>query len=173
MKLISEITDKDIGTDVESGYFGNQYTIRKASRIIILNDENKIAILNVAKKQFHKLPGGGIEEGEDIVEALKREVLEEVGANIDIKDEVGMVIEYKNDYLQIEFSYCYFGKVIGEIGEPDMEDYEKERGMYVEWLDLDEAINIMKNDAPEDYTSKFILKRDLSLLEEFKRKNMF
>jgi len=173
MKLVAEITDKDIGTNVEGGYFGNQYKVRKASRIIVLNDEKKIAILNVAKRQFHKLPGGGIEEGEDIIGALKREVLEEVGANIDVKDEVGMVIEYKNDYFQIQFSYCYFGKVVGEIGKPNMEDYEIERGMYVEWLDLDEAINIMKNDSPEDYTSKFILRRDLSLLEEFNNNNDF
>ncbi len=47
---------------------------------VILNDEKRILVLNVRGK-YH-LPGGGIDEGEDEGQALRREVLEETGFEI-------------------------------------------------------------------------------------------
>lgn len=166
MELIKEITDKDFELE-NSGYIGNEYKIRKASRIIILNDKNEIATINVSKRGYHKLPGGGIKEGEDIFKALKREVLEEIGADVKIEGEVGMIIEFKNDYYQIQFSYCYFGKIIEEIGETNFEDDENEKGIFSEWINIDKAIKIMEKETPQNYTDKFILKRDLELLKKF------
>lgn len=164
MDLIREITDKDLKLG-EGSYFGNQYKVRKASRIIIFNEKNEIALINVSKRGYHKLPGGGQKEGEDVFEALKREVLEEVGCDIEIGGELGMIIEYKNDYFQIQFSYCYLGKVIGKIGNTNYEKDEIEKGMELMWVSVSDAISLMSLDKPQDYTDKFILERDLTFLK--------
>lgn len=95
MNLIKEIyLDNDVDCE--------KYRIRKASRSIAFNDKNEIALLYVSKKGYHKLPGGGIEKGEDIIKALKREMLEEVGANIEVIDEIGTIIEYRNEFELLE-----------------------------------------------------------------------
>lgn len=47
---------------------------------VIINDEKQILVLNVRGK-YH-LPGGGIDEGENEQQALRREVLEETGYEI-------------------------------------------------------------------------------------------
>lgn len=167
MELIREITDKDLKLGNDS-YFGNKYKIRKASRIVIFNEDKNIALIDVSKRGYHKLPGGGQEEGEDVFEALKREVLEEVGCHIEIGGEIGMIIEHKNDYFQIQFSYCYLGKVVGDIGEPNYTDSEIEKGMKIMWVSVEKAISLMVEDMPKDYTDKFILERDLSFLRYLK-----
>jgi 8-oxo-dGTP diphosphatase len=51
---------------------------------VILNESKQILVANVNGK-YH-LPGGGIDAGEDDIQALKREILEETGYEItDIK----------------------------------------------------------------------------------------
>ena len=91
MELIKEIPENIEKNDIT-------YEVRKATRTVLLNDSNEIALLYVAKDNYHKLPGGGIEEGESIFTALKREVKEEVGANIDILDDIGVIIEYRDGF---------------------------------------------------------------------------
>jgi 8-oxo-dGTP diphosphatase len=51
-----------------------KFKVREAARAIVYDKDGNIAILNVSKQKYHKLPGGGIEEGEDIQSALKRNV---------------------------------------------------------------------------------------------------
>ena len=53
---------------------------RKAVRAIILDNQNKIPLIWSNKHQFHKIPGGGVEEKEKIKTALRREIMEEKGA---------------------------------------------------------------------------------------------
>lgn len=163
MKLIREITEKDI-TNKET-YEEISYKIRKASRAVVFNEENKIAILNVSNDNYHKLPGGGIERDEDIITALRRELIEEVGVEVDVLDELGMIIEYRNNFKQLQISYCYLCKVVGEYQETSFTEEEKNNGFILEWVSLNEAISILENDNPEKYMGKFIRERDLEFLK--------
>lgn len=54
---------------------------RKGVTALILNQENKILLINLMsfKNHFFALPGGGIESGEKVEEALLREIQEELG----------------------------------------------------------------------------------------------
>jgi len=54
--------------------------------------------LFVGKLNYYKLPGGGIDPGENREQALIREVLEEVGATISVDGEVGETLEYRSKY---------------------------------------------------------------------------
>lgn len=163
MKLLREITEKDI-TNKET-YEEISYKIRKASRAVVFNEENKIAILNVSNDNYHKLPGGGIERDEDIITALRRELIEEVGVEVDVLDELGMIIEYRDNFKQLQISYCYLCKVVGEYQETSFTEEEKNNGFILEWVSLNEAISILENDNPEKYMGKFIRERDLEFLK--------
>ena len=103
MKILAEITERSLGIGANNEVIGGQYTFRKSARGIILNDRGEMAVQHLRKYDFYKLPGGGVEKGESIEEALKREILEEVGCAIDIVREIGVVIEYRDDLLQILF----------------------------------------------------------------------
>ncbi|MBM7869531.1 ADP-ribose pyrophosphatase YjhB (NUDIX family) [Clostridium pascui] len=163
MKLIREITEKDI-TNKET-YEEISYKIRKASRAVVFNKQNKIAILNVSNDNYHKLPGGGIERDEDIITALRRELIEEVGVEVDVLNELGMIIEYRDNFKQLQISYCYLCKVVGEYQETSFTEEEKDNGFILEWVSLNEAISILEKDNPEKYMGKFIRKRDLEFLK--------
>ncbi|HIP33973.1 MAG TPA: NUDIX domain-containing protein [Bacteroidia bacterium] len=109
----------------------NNYKVRNTVRAVIFDNENNIALMNVSKDNFHKLPGGGIDEGETKIEALKRECLEEAGVDIEIISELGLISEIKKTSKTIQNSYCYTAKVIGEKGEPDFTEKEKAKGFEI------------------------------------------
>ena len=54
---------------------------RKGVAAIILNLDNEILLVNLTsfEKHFFAIPGGGIDKGETKVEAIKRELFEELG----------------------------------------------------------------------------------------------
>lgn len=166
MELIKEITEKDIGYNYEDTDIS--YRLRKASRAIVLNDSGKIALLYVSKNNYHKLPGGGIEAGEDIKIALNREVMEEVGVYVDVLGEIGTIIEYRNKHELLQISYCYYSRVKGESKETSFTDEEINDGFQLKWVTLDEATSIIENDIPDNYVGKFIQSRDLLFLKRAK-----
>ena len=56
--------------------------------------------------------------------------------------------------------------VKGNIHEPSFTNKELEQGFELVWVDLNEAIFIMKADKPSDYEGEFIQIRDLELLNK-------
>ena len=68
MKCFKTITDEDL---VLNSITFNNPRHRLGAREIILNDDEKIAILYKEAKREYKLIGGGIEEDEDPVKEFK------------------------------------------------------------------------------------------------------
>jgi 8-oxo-dGTP diphosphatase len=169
MELINEIYNKDVTG--EQTVTPIAYNLRKASRSIVSNKNHQIALLYVSKHKYHKLPGGGVENAENIKETLKREVIEEVGVHVVIGDEIGAIIEYRDEFNLLQISYCFFSKVIGEITTPTFTESELINGFQLKWVTLDEAITLLSNDSPDDYMGKFIKKRDLGFLNRAKEMN--
>lgn len=166
MKLLKTIKNQDIFP--ESSFDSKiEYRIRKAARAIVFDRDNNIAILNATKLHYHKLPGGGIEQGEDILEALNREMIEEIGCQIEVTGELGRIDEYRDESKLMQKSYCYIANVVGEKNEPQFVENEVEDGFEIMWVSLDEAINILSSDVAEDYHGKFKLMRDNIFLNSY------
>ena len=166
MRLLKTIKNQDIfpESNIDSQI---EYRNREAARAIVFDRDNNIAILNVTKLHYHKLPGGGIEEGEDIFEALNREMIEEIGCQIEVTGELGQINEFRDEFKLLQKSYCYVAKVIGEKNDPQFVDDEIENGFEIIWVKLDEAIKILSDDITEDYAGKFILIRDLIFINTY------
>lgn len=118
---------------------------RRAARGIILRGE-EILLLYTRRYNDYSLPGGGIDEGEDLLCGLRRELAEETGArDIQVLHPFGVLEEYRPWYkpehdLMFMRSYLYECSVAGELGKVKMEDYEIANGMEVVWMDIHEAI---------------------------------
>ena len=163
-KLLIEITHKDLGLEYSEDEV--KYAIRKASRAVLVNDKKEVAILYVSKGNYYKLPGGGLESRENLHEALKREIQEEVGANIEVLGGIGITLEYREDFEQLQISYGYLCKVIGEVHLPSFTYDEIENGFDLQWMPIEEARYKVAGYEGNKYMAKFVSKRDSEILKE-------
>ena len=136
---------------------------RQSARAVAYGPDGKVAILHVKDRNYHKLPGGGIEEGEDEMKGLKRELTEEVG-EVEILEskylgKLKIVVEKWGINL---FSDCYKVKISKPISGPTFT--KDEYDFYLEWYPLEEAIEKVKNDKTDDYGGKIFQVRDLFIL---------
>ena len=166
MKLLKTISNNDLNLPVEVEK-DSKVHLREAARAVVLDDKYNIAILFVSKQDYHKLPGGGLEEDESISQALDREILEETGCHIKVMSEIGEIEEHRENYLLTQKSYCFSAKLMGEKGKPGFMDDEIEDGFVLKWVELKTAIELLKQDKPKDYQGHFIQVRDLKFLQEF------
>jgi 8-oxo-dGTP diphosphatase len=164
MKLIAEIQEQNINPKAPI-LDESEFRIREAARAIVLDNEGRVALLHVGRHNFHKLPGGGIDEGENIEQALERELMEEIGCKAKVTAEIGAVTEHRNQFKMIQTSYCFLAQLSGEKGDPDFTEEEIADEFSIVWADnIQAAIELLEADQPDDYEGKFIKVRDLALL---------
>lgn len=166
MELLMELQNKDVGEKDEP--LKPSYKLRRAARAVVFNDRGEVSLEHATKHNYYKLPGGGIEEGETIEEALRREIREESGVEIKIGAEIGMVIEYRNDFDALQISYAYLADVSGGDGVPRYEPEEIAEGFEPVWVPLDEALRLVGTGHTEKYGGRFAIARDAAILKKAK-----
>lgn len=106
-----------------------------------------------ATKKFlpgvYELPGGHIEFGEDMVEGLKREILEEFGMHIEVGDPF-FVFTYENKTKQSHsIEVIYFATFTEPIENVQLDPIDhSEYGWFAE-DDLDKIMAVNRRDDPE------------------------
>ena len=161
------ITDEDLGISSEDNGI---LETRNAVRLILENSEKKIALVYSDKHGHHKLPGGGVEEGEENETAAIREAKEEAGCEATLKQKFEFsIIELRKQFKQKQISTLFLATVKGEMGNQELTESEITDGFSKPiWVSLDEAIELFEQDKPKTYVGKFMHARDLSFLKAIK-----
>lgn len=124
--------------------------IRVAARAVLLNDKNQIAVMYFTNTGSYKLPGGGVDEGEEIETALRREVREETGYEITDIQPIGRVEEDRYYYGMHQTSWCFTARAT-EFTGVELTPKEAKRGMTLQWVDsFDEAIAKVESSSQVD-----------------------
>jgi len=118
---------------------------RHAARAVVLRGED-ILLLYTERYHDYSLPGGGIDEGEDEVAGLVRELQEETGASGVRNVEAFVRYDeyrpwYKSDADIIHMiSHCYVCEIDETLGETAFEAHELSNGMKPLWMNIHQAI---------------------------------
>ncbi len=162
MKKIGVINPRQVG-EVEI----TQYRLREAVRGIVFDTNDKIALLYVSRDAYYKLPGGGVEQGEDFKIALRRECLEEIGCEVSVLMPVGYTEEYWKEDGERQLSYCFTATVEGEKGNPVLTESEIDLGFKTLWVTVPEAIVLLRNCQPSHWEGDYIPARELLILQAY------
>lgn len=150
--------------------------VRPSSRAIIIQNK-KIAMVHSLKYDYYKFPGGGIEQGEDKITALIREVKEEAGLKVKLETvrEYGYVHRIQKGHredVMIQDNYYYLCDVEEEVTLQNLDDYEADERFTLEFIDpmIAITINRIKMQRPKD---KNMIEREAKVLEYLINENYF
>ncbi|MFD4461316.1 NUDIX hydrolase [Nocardia sp. NPDC058480] len=93
--------------------------IKVAVSAVVLDELGRILMIRRTDNDLYAIPGGGLEAGETVSEAVAREVLEETGIRVEVTDLVGVfsnpehVIAYDDGEVRQEFSICFRARPVG------------------------------------------------------------
>ncbi len=137
-----------------------------ATRTVLFDADDKVAIIHVKNHGYYKIPGGGIEDGEDISTAAQREVREEAGCDCEITDKLGRLETEIPVWDMLDISDGFIATVSGPKSTPIYEPWEKERGFAVVWFDsLDQAIATIEANVVAEPGMENLQTRDLTFLK--------
>ena len=123
MRLLFEMDKKDYESCTHR-------FVRNSARSIIIRD-GKIAMIHSLKYDYYKFPGGGIENGENPVEAMIRETREEAGLVVkpETVKEYGYVHRIQRSDMDasecfVQDNYYYLCEAEPEAVRQDLDCYE-------------------------------------------------
>ncbi len=166
-RLNLDIRDKDIGVKPEQV---DNWDRRQAVRCTLTRGD-RIALLFLQSFNYHKFPGGGIKTGEEIEDALRREVREETGSKAEIIQKLGRTTSHRSRQDTRHVSHFFLAEE-KESGQPKLTEEEKKQGYTTEWFNLDMIIETLAAEHPDHYVAKFINERDLKVARRLKNSDI-
>lgn len=176
-KVFCKITDEDFGMQL---FEENNPVIRLGARGLVFNSKGEVAVFNKTAKNEFKLPGGGIEESEDLKTAFLREVMEETGCMVEIMEFLGVIEEHKTRNNFIQRSYVFVSRVVNDTGELHLTEKEEKEGAQLLWKPINVAFelvsnckeNLIESEYDDLYKSIFMVERDKRILKYYLENNI-
>jgi ADP-ribose pyrophosphatase YjhB (NUDIX family) len=144
---------------------------RLATRAIVLKGD-EILLLFTERYHDYSLPGGGLDDGEDLITGMIRELKEETGAHTvtDVND-FGIYEEYRPWYkpefdIQHMISYCYTCSIDENLGDIAHEAHEINNGMKPVWMNIHQAIAHNEDTMENSDKKGMSIERETFLLKE-------
>lgn len=128
-------------------YDGLNKLFERSSCGAIISKADEYALTYSRTYGYYVFPGGGIEPSESEKECVIREVYEEVGLDVDPSSiqEFGMIERFQKmnpDIIFHQKHMYYTCQVHDTVHEQCLTDAEKEKGLVLEWVDLEKAIDV-------------------------------
>ncbi|MFF0340799.1 NUDIX domain-containing protein [Kribbella sp. NPDC004875] len=148
---------------------GARTTERTAARGVLLRDDE--LLLLASRHGDYKFPGGGVEPGESLADALVREFREECGyAGIVVGAELGTTREetpaIEPEYDVFGMTSHYFSCTGGApAGEPVLDAYEAELELTPTWVSLSDALAANRRVLASGVGVMRWLAREIAVLE--------
>lgn len=139
--VLLTLSDKDIFPNA-SDTTSIVWKDRPTGKVILFNEKKEIALVSNKVTNLFLLPGGGIEEGEDIVEGTKRECREETGYEIEITHELGMTEDFRARDSRHCLSYCFAAKALSQ-GPVALTKDESDIGFFMRWFTMEDAAKLL------------------------------
>ena len=163
MRLLFEMDKKD--------YAQCTHTFsRNSARSIIIRD-GKVAMIHSLKYDYYKFPGGGIENGENPIEAMIRETREEAGLVVIPESviEYGYVHRIQRSDMDatecfIQDNYYYLCKAMEQLISQQLDDYEARESYRLEFVEPLVAISKNCNVKNSPY-NQLMFEREARVLE--------
>lgn len=164
MKVLCELNDQVImGQD--NGR--SSKPLRLTARGIVQNQDGLYAVMYAEKFNLHSLPGGGLEGNEDILTALRREILEETGCTCDEIRELGLVEENRGAQDYTQKSYYFVVNTNSTPSHNHLTVEEAANGTIVKWVPLQDMVRLICDIVHPNLQRKYLQARDVAALKEY------
>ena len=166
MRLLFEIDRQNYQT-------GGTSATRPSVRGIIIKN-GKIAMIHSLTYDYYKFPGGGIENNENHIDTLIREVMEESGLKVipDSVREYGFVhrIEKGNsEDIFIQDNYYYLCNAENTVYQQNLDQYEDEEKFTLEWVSPETVLTVNRThfhrEKQEHFQFNTMLERECRVIE--------
>ena len=170
MRLLFEMDKKDYTHCTHS-------FVRNSARSIIISGE-RLAMIHSKKYDYYKFPGGGIEQGEDPIDAMIRETREESGLLVkpETVEEYGYVHRIQKSGMDdtecfIQDNYYYLCEVEEETLSQCLDNYESEENYALEYVEPQLVISKNRNVAQSPY-DPIMFEREVKVIEMLVREGL-
>ena len=138
-----------------------------ATASLICNKNNQVLLVKT-KRRGWEMPGGVIEEGEDVISALERETLEEAGVAITIKRFVAFYSNIKDSIVILDF----ISECVSDIPKNVKDIIDAKEITDVAWFSKNDAI-INVTDEIMSYRLKWLLENKNNVRYAYYSKDPF
>jgi ADP-ribose pyrophosphatase len=157
MEEFKELLRKDGKTIVEDKY-GKTYILDKdnVSVVMLAKHEDSLILISqfrpAVNESVIQLPGGGVEPGEELEEAVRREFLEETGFTCGEVQYLGYLLPAS--WLSNEVTHVFFTDEVFSDSQQSLEEHEK---IEVITIRVEDCINLIRESKINDSELSFAL----------------
>ena len=140
-EVLKSFSDADFG--LEDKDFSNTKK-RTIVRGIVVDQAGNVAVFNKRVANEYKLPGGVVKDGESTEDTFLKEIKREIGCEIEIIEDIGIVEERMSQDEVVQETYVYVGRVL-EKGKIDYQNQEIDEFGKVMWVSPEEALKLISD----------------------------